>query len=105
MKRFGRAVLAAALILGLVGQASAQTQTTSTVTLTTTQLTACNTTPITLLGPTPGTAYFLVRAYGVRTGAAYATQPGEIQFRYVTSAPFAHMRLDTAAGGILFARR
>jgi len=94
------------LAIALVGiQAYGQTTSMATYTLTVAQLTACNSTPISLFGPTAGTAYVPVRASLLRTGDRYATQPGDLVIRYVTSAPFVHMRLDLASGGILTTRR
>jgi hypothetical protein len=57
------------------------------------QVIALNTSSLVLLPATPGVLWFPIRFHTARLGAAYATQGGALQIRYLTSAPFAHIQI------------
>lgn len=62
------------------------------------QVTSLNTAPITLLPATAGILWVPQEAVFIRTGARYATHPGNLQIRAMTASPFAWLLANTASG-------
>lgn len=62
------------------------------------QMTALNSSPITLLPATSGVLWVPEEAMFIRTGTRYATQPGNMQIRAVTSSPFAWLTFNASSG-------
>lgn len=62
------------------------------------QITSIASSPITLLPATPGILWVPNQAMAIRTGARYATHPGNMTIRSVTSSPFAWLTLNSASG-------